>query len=79
MPLRDCIFSSEKMYFLIILFIYGCAKSSLLHGLFSSCGLQASYCNSFSCCGAQALGRVRFYSRSSWALEHRLSSYNERA
>ena len=48
-------------------FIYGCAGSSLLHGLFSSCceralGLfsscrvQASHCSGFSCHGAWARG-----------------------
>ena len=49
-----------------ILFIYGCAGSPLLHGLFSSCGEQgllssygerASHCSDFSC-GAEALGHV---------------------
>ena len=50
----------------IYLFIFGCAGSSLLHGLFSSCGkqgllsscgVQASHCCGFSC-GAWALGWV---------------------
>ena len=44
-----------------------CAGSSLLRGLFSSCGkrellsscsVQASHCGGFSCCRAQALGGV---------------------
>ena len=47
-----------KMILLINLFIFGCAGSSLLHGLFSSCGEQgllsscparASPCSGFSC------------------------------
>ena len=49
--------------------IFGCAGSSLLCGLFSSCsewGLLsrscawASHCGGFSCCGAQALGQEGF-------------------
>ena len=48
------------------LFIFSCAGSSLFHRLFlvavdeqgplSSCGVKASPCNGFSCCGARALG-----------------------
>ena len=51
---------SVHYYFLyIILFIFVCARSSLLHGLFSSCAkqglhascrVQASHCGGFSCC-----------------------------
>ena len=37
-------------------FIFGCAGSSLMHGLFSSCGAQVSHFGGFSCCRAQALG-----------------------
>ena len=37
------------------LFIFDCAGSSLLHRLFSGCGV-ASHCNGFSCWGTQALG-----------------------
>jgi len=33
-----------------LLSIFGCAGSLLLHGLFSSCAVQASHCNGFSCC-----------------------------
>ena len=49
----------------IILLIFGCAGSSLLHrlfsscseqGLLSSCGVRASHFDGFSCCRAQALG-----------------------
>ena len=53
---------------------------------FSSCGVLASHCGGFSCCGARALGRwtsvgvVRGLSScGSWALEHRLSSCGARA
>ena len=65
--------------FLIILFIFGCAGSSLLRGLFSSCsklgllsscGLWASYCGGSSYCGEPALGHKGFRSCSAWALEH---------
>ena len=41
----------------------GCAESSLLRGLFSSCGGRASHCGGFSCCWALALGHACF---SSW-------------
>ena len=58
----------------IILFIFGCAGSWLLHGLFSSCSEQgllsscsvrASHCSDFSRCRAQALGHPGFSSCSS--------------
>ena len=51
--------------FFLILFIFGCARFSLLHGLFSNCGKQgplsschgqASHCSDFSRCRAWALG-----------------------
>ena len=42
--------------FLKIIFISGCAGSSMLHGLFSSCGVQASHCGDFSYCRSQAIG-----------------------
>ena len=38
------------------LFIFVCAGSSLLWGLLSSCGSQASHHCGFSCCRRQALG-----------------------
>ena len=56
--------------FLIILFIFGCAGSSLVlelfsscrqQGLLSSCGAQASHWGGFSC-GARALGSMSFSS-----------------
>ena len=70
------------IFFFIILFMYsfifGCAGSLLLCGLFSSCskqglvsscGLQTSHCSGFSCCGAQALGRTNFSSCGTGAQE----------
>ena len=63
--------------------IFDCAGSLLLRGLFSSCrelelpsrcGVWASHCRGFSCCGAQALGHVGISSCGSWVLEHRLIS-----
>ena len=72
------------MYFYncIYIFSFGCAGSSLLHGLLSgfgewgllsSCSDWASHWGSFSC-GAQPLGRVGFNSCSSKALELRFNS-----
>ena len=61
---------------MIYWFIFGCAGSSLLHGLFSSCGergllssVLASHCHGFSCCRPQILGRMSFSSYGSWAVE----------
>ena len=60
-----------------------CAGSLLLQGPFSSCrelelpsrcGVWASHCRGFSCCGAQALGHVGISNCSFQALEHRLVS-----
>ena len=65
-----------KNYFIYI--IFGCARSSLLCGLFSSCGKQrllsscsawASRCSRFSHCRTQALRHVGFSSCSTWAQE----------
>ena len=44
------------MYFKIIYLFTGSAGSSLLHGLFSSCGEQGllSSCNASPCCRAEA-------------------------
>ena len=53
----------------IYLFIYRCAGSPLLHGVFSSCckqgllsscGALASNCSGFSCCRARSLGCTGF-------------------
>ena len=73
----------------IILFIFGCAGSSLLPGLFSSCcewgllsscGAWASYGCGFSCCRARlqgmwasAVAAHGLSSGGSWTLEHRLN------
>ena len=54
--------------------MFSCAGSSLLHGLFSSCAVQASHCGGFSCCKAWDLGWVGFITCSSQALEHRLNN-----
>ena len=52
-------------------FTFGCARSSLLQGLFSSCGkqellsscgAQAAHCGGLSCCGAQVLECTSFTS-----------------
>ena len=57
--------SIESIILFIYLFIFGCAGSLLLHGLFSSCGekgllpscrARASHCSGFSHCIARALG-----------------------
>ena len=75
-------------FFFFFLQIFGCAGSSLLSGLFSSCGkqglcyscgVQVSHCSGFSCCGAWALGPLGFSSCGSWALEHRLDSCDTQA
>ena len=55
---------NEEFFFLII-FIFDCAGSSLLRGLFSI--------------EVQALGHTGFSSCSSWALEHRLNSCDAQA
>ena len=56
-------------------FLFGCAGSTLLCRLFSSCGgsVWASHCSDFSC-KAQALGRLGFSSCRTW-----LSSFKPRA
>ena len=65
------------------MFIFDCAGSSLLQGIFSNCGkwgllsnhvAQAFYYSNFSCCGAWALGHAVFSRCGSWALEHKLNS-----
>ena len=77
------------------LFIFGCAGSSWLlelfsscseRGLLSSCGVRASHCGHFSCCGVQALGRVGFSSCAHglstcgfWAPKHKRSHCGARA
>ena len=79
----------------ITLFIFGCAASSLLCGLYSSCGgwgllsccsARAPHCTGFFHCRARALGHAGFRvaahglsSHGSPALENRLSGYGTRA
>ena len=55
------------VYNFIYLLIYGCAGSSLLHGLFpsceeqglpSSCGARAFHCSGFSLCGDRLSDRM---------------------
>ena len=54
-------------------FIFGCAGSLLLHGLFSlqgllsSCGVLASHCSGFTHCRAGALGCSDFSTWGTWA------------
>ena len=70
-----CIFVFKKWYEASIvmpcLFVFVCAGSSLLRGLFPGCskqgllsagGEQASHCGGSSCCGARALGCAGFSS-----------------
>ena len=83
--LAGTLFSLANLLLLFFkLFIFGCAGSSLLHDLFSSCGEQgllcncgewASRCGGFSCCRAWAsvVAAYRFSSCSSWTPEHRLN------
>ena len=72
------------LHFLLFtyVFIFTCAESSLLCGLFScwgkwgllcSCHARAAHCGGFSC-GAQALGCMGFRSCGSQTLEHRFNS-----
>ena len=64
-------------FFFNNLFVFDCTQTWLLHGLFSSCGeqgllsscgMQASHCGGFSCCGAWAwvLGSSGFSSCGTW-------------
>ena len=62
----------KKNYFI---YIFSCAGSLLLHGLFPSCSVWASHCSGFSHCAAQVLGRMDFSGCSFRAVEHRLSSW----
>ena len=65
---QDTVFGFFKQFYL---FIYGCAGSSLLQGLFSSCSEQrlpsschavASHCSAFSGCRTWALEHANFNS-----------------
>ena len=57
-------------FFFYDLVIFGFAGSSLLYGLFSSCGARASHRHGFSC----EHGHAGFSSCGSWALECELNS-----
>ena len=46
----------SHMSFYLLVNIFGCAGSLLLHRLFSNFCAQAASCSDFSCCGARALG-----------------------
>ena len=57
--------SCSPLFLKIILnlvYLLAVLGSSLLHGLFSSCGTWASCCSGFPCCWAGALGHVDFSS-----------------
>ena len=78
-----CIFFFCCCYNFIHAFIFGCAGSPLLCGLFSSCrkwespsscGVWASRGGGFSSCRARALAHSGCSALGSWALEHRLNS-----
>ena len=72
MSLKSCgLDHSSFLNNFIYLFIWGCAGSSLLCGLFSccsergllsSCGARTSDCSGFSCCRALAVGHEGFSS-----------------
>ena len=74
--------------FLSIYFIFGCAGSSLLRGLFSSCcrrgllpscNIRAFRCSGLSGCRAWAPGHSGFSGFGSGALEHWFNSCGTRA
>ena len=67
---------------------FGCAGSSLLHGLFCSCGdwgllshcsVRASCCSGVLCCRALGSGLASFSNCGSWALKHGLHSHGTEA
>ena len=82
--IRHFLFFLKKYFYL---FIFGCAGSSLLWGLFSSCaerGLLFSYGGWATHCVASSICRAQtrcagFSSCGSQALEHRLSNGGTRA
>ena len=76
--------SLDSIFFKII---FGCAGSSLLRGLFSSCGdwvlvcncgAWASHCGGLSC-WSKGFRHAGVSSCGSWALEHRLRNCGIRA
>ena len=84
-----------KINFIYFILFFGCIGSSLLHpgflqlqqtGATLRCGVRASHCGGFSCCGARALGTQAsvvvargLNSCGFWALERRLSSRGAQA
>ena len=79
---------SACLFLITYLFIFGSAGSSLLHRLLpgccetrllSSCGVQASHCDGFSCCWAWAVGCMGFSSCGTHAPEYRFSSCGSQA
>lgn len=71
----------EKKHQQLYLFIFDCAGSSFLQGLFSSCGVWTSHCSGLSCCRAWALvvAACELSSCGLWALKHKLNSYDAQA
>ena len=76
------------LFFKFYLFIYGCARSLLLHGFTSSCGewgplsscrAWTFHCRVFFYCGAQGLGRAGFSSCGMWPQQFRLSGSRAQA
>lgn len=69
-----CLFIKKKKRFRLFWAVLGhCSCSQAFSSFYewrplSSCGLEASHCSEFSCCGAHALG-----ARASVSLAHRLS------
>ena len=68
-------------FIFIYLFSFGCAVSSLLYrlssscgerGLLSSCSAGASHCGGFSCCRARTLGFEGVSSSGTWAQQLQL-------
>ena len=64
----------------MVVYLFLAVGSSLLHELFSSCGVRgllsscavrAPHCDGFSCCRARDPGPTGFSSWSDWTLEHR--------
>ena len=78
-----CNKQNALFYLITISFFFGSVVSSLLHGLFSSCGkwglfsscsVWVSHCSDFSRWGARTLVSAGFSHGSSHAPEHRLNS-----
>ena len=76
LPPCPCIYTKVVFFFLILFVSLWLCWSSLLHGLFSSCGewellcscgARAFPCGGFSCCRARVLGCSGFSRCSTWA------------